>query len=324
MSGGSLSAYGNITGNYIKGDGSQLSNVVALNANVVTVSNNQEYRPLLATSTSGNLPFKASSGISWNPSTYALTAGKILLGAGIGAQGITGTYAFGGNTAWKVQSQNGTGTDAAGQEIGRFGSEYNNGASTFWDSYVSYYQGSGANSGWLIINAGGNAVANVTGTGISVTGTISASGNVAGANFIGNGGTLSNVSISTGNLTTSPGNVQLGNLIARIGGTGISSYPQITTNNGSASTFLWGGYTSDFANTTAGSSTVGVGSQGTSVTPGTWANVAVNSAGANLSIANVGDVCSVTVSDFDNSQSWNVTYQRLGGGKQSILITKIA
>jgi hypothetical protein len=190
---GLITTTGNITGNYFIGNGSQLINITganvtgnvtsattAYNANVSLVSNNQEYRPLLATNTAGNLALRASAGISWNPSTYGLTAGKILLGSGIGAQGITGAYAYGANTAWQVQSQNGTGTDALGQEIGRIGSEFTSGPTTFWDSYISYYQGSGSNSGWLNINAAGNSVANVTGTGISVTGTLTATGNISG------------------------------------------------------------------------------------------------------------------------------------------------
>ena len=233
---GVISATGNITGNYFIGNGSQLTNIngsnitgnvssatTAYNANIATVSNNQEYRPLLVTSTSGNLPFKASSGISWNPSTYALTAGKILLGTGIGAQGVTGKYAFGGNTAWAVQSQNGTGTDAQGQEIGRFGSEYTSGASTFWDSYVAYYQGSGANSGWMILNSAGNAVANITGLGVSVTGTVSVSGNVTGGNVL------------TGGIVSATGNATVGNIIA----TNIGNIASINL-NGNASTVLYG------------------------------------------------------------------------------------
>jgi len=183
----SVTLTGNISAGNIIGNGGQLTNITganiagnvtsattAYNGNVSTVSNNQEYHPLLATNTTGNLSFKASTGISWNPSTYALTAGKILLGSGIGAQGVTGAYAFGANTAWQVQSQNGTGTDGVGQEIGRLGSEYTSGATTYWDSYISYHQGLGPNSGWLKINAAGNTVANVTSTGISITGTVSA------------------------------------------------------------------------------------------------------------------------------------------------------
>jgi len=217
ITGGIVSATGNVTGNFFIGNGSQLTSVTALNANVSLVSNNQEYSPLLATNTTGNLPFRASAGISWNPSSYALTAGKILLGSGIGAQGVTGTYAFGANTAWKVQSQNGTNTDAQGQEIGRFGSEYTSGASTFWDSYTSYFQGSGASSGWMILNAAGNSVANVTGTGIAVTGTLSASGNVTGANLVTGGlitatGNLNAGNIITGGIMSSTGNATHGNL----------------------------------------------------------------------------------------------------------------
>jgi len=218
---GLISATANITGNNILGNGSALTSLtgnnvtgtvpaanVTVNAVMSLVSNNQEYRPVLATNTAGNLPFKGSAGISWNPGTYAFTAGRINLGSGIGANGVTGTYAYGGNVSWAVQSQNGTGTDAQGQEIGRFGSEYTLAGGTTWDSYVSYYQGSGASTGWLIINAAGNAVANVTGTGIKVTGTVSASGNVTGGNVL----TAGLISV-TGNITTADNLNLAGNIV---------------------------------------------------------------------------------------------------------------
>ena len=213
ISANTVSASGNITSSVFSGNGSALTSLtganvtgtvpaanVTVNAVMSLVSNNQEYRPVLATNTAGNLPFKGSAGISWNPSTYAFTAGQIKLGSGIGGQGVTGTYAYGGNVSWAIQSQNGTGVDAQGQEIGRFGSEYTSGATTFWDSYVSYYQGSGANSGYLIINAAGNAVANVTGQGIRVTGYTSATGNVTGGNIL------------TAGLISATGNVTGGNI----------------------------------------------------------------------------------------------------------------
>jgi len=249
-------ATGNVTGNYFIGNGSQLNSITganvtgnvpstttAYNANVSTVSNNQEYLPLLATGSVGNLSFTASAGISWNPSTYTLTAGKISLGSGIGAQGVTGIYAFGGNTAWQVQSQNGTGTDAQGQEIGRFGSEYTNGSSTFWDSYISYYQGLGSNSGWLKINAAGNSVANVTGTGVSVTGVLSATGNITGGNLITNGVT------STGSLTASTTAVVTGNIT---GGNLITSGLASVTGNITGGNLITAGLASVTGNITGG------------------------------------------------------------------------
>jgi len=215
LTAGLISATANITGGNILGNGSALTSLtgnnvtgtvpaanVTVNAVISLVSNNQEYRPVLATNTAGNLPFKGSAGISWNPGTYAFTAGRINLGSGIGANGVTGTYAYGGNVSWAVQSQNGTGTDAQGQEIGRFGSEYTSGSTTTWDSYVSYYQGSGASSGWLIINAAGNAVANVTGTGVKVTGTVSATGNVTGGNVLTAGLISATANVTGGNVLT--------------------------------------------------------------------------------------------------------------------------
>jgi len=232
LTAGSISATANITGGNILGNGSALTSLtgnnvtgtvpaanVTVNAVMSLVSNNQEYRPVLATNTAGNLPFKGSAGISWNPGTYAFTAGRINLGSGIGANGVTGTYAYGGNVSWAVQSQNGTGTDAQGQEIGRFGSEYTVAGGTTWDSYVSYYQGSGASTGWLIINAAGNAVANVTGTGIKVTGTVSASGNVTGGNVLTAGLISATANVTGGNVLTAglisaTGNLTAGNISA--------------------------------------------------------------------------------------------------------------
>ena len=303
---GIISATGNVTGNYFIGNGSRLTSITganvsgnvssattAYNGNVTTVNNNQEYRPLLVTNTSGNLPFTASTGISWNPSTYALTAGKILLGSGIGAQGVTGKYAFGGNTAWAVQSQNGTGTDAQGQEIGRFGSEYTSGASTFWDSYVAYYQGSGANSGWMILNSAGNAVANITGLGVSVTGTVSVSGNVTGGNVL------------TGGIISSTGNITGGNISATAHtGTTVSVTGTVTSasvvggvmtgtstsvsGNVTGGNVLTGGLISATATVTGGNlATAGTASATGNITGGNILTGGAISAGGNLTVGNL-------------------------------------
>lgn len=280
----------------VRNDTGNTTNVVYYN----TTSKEVTYGP----ATAGNVSFLANSA-----ATLTLANSGELL---VASNGTASNYVVNSTTP-DIDLRNASGTGS-----------YTQGST----QYVMRVAGSNNlvldNTGLLSAPGAISAVGNVRGININTVGLVTATGNVYGANFIGNGSTLSNVSIANGSLTSSPGNVQLGNLIARIAGTGNGSYPQITTNNAANSTIIWGGYTSDFANTTAGSSTIGVGSSGTQVAPGTWANVAVNSAGANLSIANVGDVCSVTVSDFDNSQSWNVTYQRLGGGKQSILITKIA
>jgi len=320
ISANTISASGNITSSVLSGNGSALTSLtgnnvtgtvpaanVTVNAVISLVSNNQEYRPVLATNTAGNLPFKGSAGISWNPSTYAFTAGRINLGSGIGGLGVTGTYAYGGNVSWAVQSQNGSGSDAQGQEIGRFGSEYNNGASTFWDSYVSYYQGSGSNSGWLIINAAGNAVANVTGTGIKVTGTVSASGNVTGGNVIFGTGVVSGtgnitggnvifgtgVVSGTGNITGGNvsviANVTVGNVLFGAGvisGTGNISGGNVIFGAGvvSGTGNITGGNVSVIANVTVGNVLFGAG-----VISGTG-NISGNTAGFTIGYLNIPQV----------------------------------
>ena len=307
ISANTISASGNITSSVLSGNGSALTSLtganvtgtvptanVTVNAVMSLVSNNQEYRPVLATNTAGNLPFKGSAGISWNPSTYAFTAGRINLGSGIGALGVTGTYAFGGNVSWAVQSQNGSGSDAQGQEIGRFGSEYNNGSSTFWDSYVSYYQGSGANSGYLIINAAGNAVANVTGQGIKVTGIVSASGNVTGGNIIFGSGVVSGTGTITGgsfigSVVSVTANVTGGNVLFGSGvvsGTGNVTGGNIIFGTGvvSGTGNITAGNVSVIANVTVGNVLFGAG-----VVSGTG-NISGNTAGFTIGYLNIPQV----------------------------------
>ena len=199
-------------------------------------------------------------------------------------------------------------------------------AGSYSNTNVAAYLSSGTVSTDYLTTAVVCAQGNVRGGNINTAGLVTATGNVYGANFIGNGGTLSNVSLSTGSVVDSPGNVQLGNLVARIAGTGAAAYPQVTVNKVGNSTLIWGGTMTDWSNASIGNSVIGVGNGGTTVVPGTWANVATPASGSNLALPNLGDTCSITVTDFDptNSQSWNVTFQRVAGGKQSILITKIA
>ena len=301
ISANTVSASGNIASSVFSGNGSALTSLtganvtgtvpaanVTVNAVMSLVSNNQEYRPVLATNTAGNLPFKGSAGISWNPSTYALTAGQIKLGSGIGGQGVTGTYAYGGNVSWAIQSQNGTGVDAQGQEIGRFGSEYNTGSTTFWDSYITYYQGSGANSGWLIINAAGNAVANVTGQGIQITGYVSATGNVTAS------GTGTNMIRRAGTIGAANTAVTLDNIQARLGGTPVRLYINTVSGNmtaaGTSQTMITG-----------------------SIAISSWINVPIGEGAANAfamsgAVSTNGDTAVLNITDQGaGSGTWRVT-----------------
>ena len=288
---GNVTAAGNITGNYILGNGSQLTGLPATygNSNVTTLLAGLGSNTI---STTGNISagylFGNASQLTGLPATYGnsnvatfmaaygsntistsgnITAGNaIILGnssTGVYALDIGATATFLSNTVASftanvnnytqttLQNLN-TGADATADFIltanngndtvnyGDFGiinSGYDNATPTnslgnivfAADTYL-YAQGNTGNTsqsgGNLAIGtttsgknvkifAGGVTnsaiVANISNTGVAVTGTVSATGNITTAgNFIGNGAALTNVTVSAaGNIVGTQTNVSL-------------------------------------------------------------------------------------------------------------------
>jgi hypothetical protein len=214
ITGGFISATGNITGNYFFGNGSQLSGIITSVANI----NNGTSNIRIETS-GGNI--QANVGGTANVWTLAST-GEYVSGEISASGNITGNFFFGNGS-----QLSGIITSVA---------NINNG-----------------NSNVRIDSSGGNVAANVGGTanvlvlantGAFVTGVVSASGNITGNFFIGNGSQLTGIANassvysvislqgnvagnSAGNVTINAGNVS-GTLIPRAGN-GIGMVGNATT-----------------------------------------------------------------------------------------------
>jgi hypothetical protein len=173
MSGGSLSAYGNITGNYILGNGSQLTNLPAPTVTYDNTSNG--YMDIMTYD--GNIKYVSTATIE--PSSGNIhSAGNI---------SVTGDISSSGN----VYARNLT---------GRLG----NG-----NSGINIANNGNVNVG---IGPFSTTILNIAGTGISVFGNIStngyvsATGNVTANTFVGNGSGLTNVAQqTTGSWTVTAG-----------------------------------------------------------------------------------------------------------------------
>jgi hypothetical protein len=222
LTAGQVSATGNISGNYILGNGSQLTGLSATygNADVVALLANFGSN---AVSTTGNVTagnFVTSGLISTTGAITSLaniTGGNILTGGLISATGnftagnvlSSGAISAGGNVnAVTVIATNLTGTltTAAQTNITLLGT-----LSSL--SVTGNVQGGNLRTVGLISAAGnvlgGNLIAggNVEAGNILTTGTISAAGNVTGNYFIGNGSQLTGVTASTNIISNGTSNV---------------------------------------------------------------------------------------------------------------------
>lgn len=82
---------------------------------------------------------------------------------------------------------------------------------TVWNTGVQ--SGNIATSGTFTISSGGNTTVTVTNTGATVTGFASATGNITGSYFFGNGSQLSGITVSGNNPINTTGNITGGNIL---------------------------------------------------------------------------------------------------------------
>jgi hypothetical protein len=212
-----VSATGNITGNYILGNGSLLTGVAASygNANVVA-----------------NLAALGSNPVS---TTGTVTAGYFV---GNGSQ-LTGIATAYGNTnvvanlaALGSNPVSTTGNITSGYILGN-GSQLTGINSNYGNANVAANLavfGSNPISTTGNITGGNITVTGVTSTGISVTGLISASGNITSAGNVSGTYILGNGSQLTG-ITTVYGNSNVTTLLAAYGSNTISTTGNVTSGN---------------------------------------------------------------------------------------------
>jgi hypothetical protein len=224
-----FSATGNVTGNYIFGNGSQLTGVSVSGSSPVSTTGNVAGGNLIATGTvsaSGNITanyfFGNGSQLTGLPATYGNSNVVTLVGA-FGSNNIstTGTITA-GNTFTSGNAQIGTTLVIVGATNTL---QTNNGSSVQFGNRVNFNQtgnsivASGNISGTNLLGSALSVSGNVTGANLTTgglvtatgnatagnvltSGLISAAGNVTAQNFIGN------ISI-TGNVTGTSANVQL-------------------------------------------------------------------------------------------------------------------
>ena len=228
-----LSATGNITGNYITGNGSQLTGLPASYGNANVVAN------------------LAALGLNPISTTGNITGGNILGGANVNATTHTGTTV---SVAANVQGGNLRTTgliSATGNITGNY--ILGNGA-LLTGVITSVANINLGNSNVTVVSSGGNVTVGVGGTsnvavfantGVSISGLISATGNITGTNLFGTIQTATQLNITAlGTLSsltvlgnTTSGNLLTGGLISATGviiGAGITG-TSLTVSTGNIS-----------------------------------------------------------------------------------------
>ena len=221
--------------------------------------------------TAGNIG--AAAGVftgNANASAFRVTNGA--------ANAVTSVLAYGADNLFQFTTQNGSATNATGNEVSRAGINY---SGVGWDSFTQYVRGGSSQSGWQVLWAGNTAIANISNTGVAITGALSVSGT-------SNLGPVSNVTITGG----SNGQVLTTN------GSGVLSWS--TPSGGGAS--ISNGTSNVNIATSGGNITMGVGGVANVVTV-TSSNVQLGTgSGGNISGVNV-----VTANTFISSVATGVS-----------------
>ena len=265
-----VSATGNVTGNYILGNGSALTSITGANV----------------TGTVANATYATSSGTA----TSATTAGTVTANAqaNITSVGTLTSLAVTGNIT--------TGNILTNNYLYANGTPINF-AGTYGNSNVASFMAAfGSNT---VSTTGTITSGNITGSNILTGGVVSATGNVSGNFFIGNGSQLTGIAASYGNANvatflaafgsntvSTTGNVNAGNVIA----TNIGNVAALNL-NGNASQVLYGNGV--FA-PVAGSSTYGDSNVNTLLAA--WGSNTLSTTG-NVSVGNL----NMTGQVFDSS-----------------------
>ena len=199
---GMISATGNIQGNYILGNGSQLSGLPATYSN----ANVSAYLPTY----SGNLT-------AGNISATGNITGSYILGNGSQLSGLPATYSN-ANVAAYLPTYSGNLTAGNISATGNITGAYIIGNGSQLTGLPASY----ANSNAASYFASGNVTTNILTTAL-----ISATGNVTGSYIIGNGSTLS--SITAGNVTGTVANATYATSAGTAGTVTTAAQPNITS-----------------------------------------------------------------------------------------------
>jgi hypothetical protein len=207
---GFVSAAGNVTGNYIFGNGSLLSGIITSVSNINNGTSN-----ITVVSSGGNAT--VSIGGTSNVAVFA-TTGEYVTGVISATGNITGGNVISGGVRvykWTTQA-NTAPTDAVPGDA-------------WYDSYASklyLYINDGTGNQWVDQSfpttfANLSVTGNIQGGNVTTTGLVSATGNITGNYFVGNGSALTGLSASKIYNGTSEANIGTsgGNANITIGGT---------------------------------------------------------------------------------------------------------
>ena len=171
----------------------------------------------------GTLSTASQTNITGVGTLTGLTLSGALTQSSTTAGTITSVLTHGADVNFQLTSQNGTSLNTTGQEVARFGINYNTAG---WDSFTQYIRGSAAQNGNQVLWAANTAIATISTSGITLntgtfTGTIGTSGantTVAGGLVVAGNlyaqGTLTYVNTETVNTTEYVSTVNATNLYA--------------------------------------------------------------------------------------------------------------
>jgi hypothetical protein len=245
-----LSATGNVTADYIFGDGTYLTNVVAGagtelingNTNITTATNGNAN---ITISGSANIAVFTTAGLDINGT---ITGNTVSVTGNVTSGNISAVGLISGNTMSVIGNVTGGNISAVGNINGNRYINLPNGFITLPGGTI----GNNYNSRGYI-----SATGNITGGNVLTAGRVSAVGNVSGAYIIGDGGLLSNVTVTSNVAVTQIANGTSilsvngsgGNILVNVNG--ISNVAQfvpngieVTGNVNSANVYLTGRFVS--------------------------------------------------------------------------------
>jgi len=166
---------GNVSATYIVGNGSLLTGLPAGYANTNVAAYLPGYTGASGITSVGTLTGLTVSGLV----NYSLTT----------ANTATAIFTHGSDVNFQLTAQNGVGYNTTGSEVARFGINYNTAG---WDSFTQYVRGASSQNGYQSLWASNTPIANVTSSGVSVTGTVTATTfSGAGTSLTGTASSLS-------------------------------------------------------------------------------------------------------------------------------------
>ena len=182
---------GNVSATYIVGNGSLLTGLPAGYAN---------------TNVAAYLPgYTGASGITSVGTLTGLTVSGLVNHSLTTANTATAIFTHGSDGNFQLTAQNGVGYNTTGSEVARFGINYNTAG---WDSFTQYVRGASSQNGYQSLWASNTPIANVTSSGVSVTGTVSATTfSGAGTSLTGTASSLTAGAVTNGFYTTSSFNL---------------------------------------------------------------------------------------------------------------------